>query len=79
MHPTDSNEPDHTLVSRDPDVLGGTPVFPRTRVPVAILFQYVVDNESLEQFLDDFPSVSRQQVIDLLKHAASLVPNEAAA
>ena len=79
MHPIDGKDPERTLVSQDPEILGGTPVFPYTRVPVAILFQYVVANKSLDQFLDDFPSVSKQQAVNLLEHAASFVPDEAVA
>jgi len=48
------------LIMVDPDVLGGTPVFQGTRVPVATLFDYLEDDYSLEEFLECFPTVSRE-------------------
>ncbi len=48
------------LVTIDSDILGGTPVFKGTRVPVEALFDYLEDNYSLEEFLECFPSVSRE-------------------
>ena len=47
------------FVTVDPEILGGTPVFKNTRVPVRTLFEYLVANYSLEEFLEAFPSVSR--------------------
>ena len=47
----------------DPEILGGTPVFQGTRVPVRSLFDYLEGGESLEEFLRQFPSVSRDQAI----------------
>lgn len=47
----------------DPDILSGTPCFAGTRVPVRILFEYIESNEALDVFLDDFPSVTRDQAI----------------
>ena len=49
------------LISRDDDILGGTPVFAGTRVPVKTLFDYLEAGHPLEDFLDGFPSVSREQ------------------
>ncbi len=54
------------LISSDPAVLGGTPVFKGTRVPVRTLFAYVEDNYTLDQFLECFPSVSKQMALELL-------------
>ena len=48
------------IVHRDPEILGGTPVFVGTRVPVKTLFDYLEAGDSLEVFLDEFPSVSRE-------------------
>jgi len=48
-----------SLIMTDPEVLGGTPVFKGTRVPVATLFDYLEDNYSIEEFLVCFPTVSR--------------------
>ncbi len=50
----------------DKDILGGTPVFPGTRVPVTALFDYLEDGDSIDEFLLDFPSVTRKQAIALL-------------
>ncbi len=57
------------VVHRDPEILGGTPVFVGTRVPVKILFDYLEAGDSLEVFLDEFPSVSREQAITALELA----------
>lgn len=58
----------------DPEILGGTPVFVGTRVPVRILFEHLAAGDTLEIFLDDFPSVSRALAIQVLEDAkAALV------
>ena len=57
------------IVSRDPDVMGGTPVFCGTRVPVQTLLDYLEAGESIDDFLAGFPSVSRAQVIAFLEQA----------
>ena len=49
------------VVHRDPDILGGTPVFVGTRVPVKALLDYLAGGHTLDDFLDDFPTVSRVQ------------------
>ena len=60
----------------DPDILGGTPVFVGTRVPIRILFEHLEAGDSLEVFLEDFPSVSRALAILVLEDAqASLIPD----
>jgi len=56
-------------VHRDPEILGGTPVFVGTRVPVKILFDYLEAGDSLEVFLDEFPSVTRAQAVAALELA----------
>jgi uncharacterized protein (DUF433 family) len=61
------------VVSRDPDVMGGTPVFPGTRVPVQILLDYLEAGESIDDFLAGFPSVSRAQIIGFLEEAKDRV------
>ncbi len=53
----------------DPEILGGTPVFAGTRVPVRILFEHLEAGDSLATFLEDFPSVSRQLAIQVLEDA----------
>ncbi len=49
------------IITIDPEILGGAPVFKGTRVPVKTLFQYLENDYSLEEFLDCFPSVTRDQ------------------
>ncbi len=61
------------LIVRDKDILGGIPVFAGTRVPIKNLFDCLRDGQSLEEFLDDFPSVTRQQAEALLQKATELV------
>ena len=55
-----------TVVSSDPDILSGTPVFVSTRVPVQTLFDYLEGGETLDEFLRQFPSVSRAQALAVL-------------
>ncbi len=56
-------------ISRAPDVLGGTPVFAGTRVPVQTLLDYLEGGESIDDFLEGFPSVKREQVVSFLELA----------
>lgn len=66
-----------TLVHRDPDILGGTPVFVGTRVPVRTLLDYLEGGDSLFDFLEDFPSVTREQAVAVLELVEQmLVPHE---
>ena len=62
-----------SVVHSDPGILGGTPVFRGTRVPVQALFDYIEAGDSLELFLDHFPSVTRDQAIAALEEAAGLL------
>ncbi len=57
------------IVTIDPQILGGTPVFAGTRVPVKNLFDYLEAGDSLEVFLDAFPSVTREQAVAALEMA----------
>lgn len=69
-----------SVVNVDPEILGGTPVFMGTRVPVESLFDHLKHGHSIEYFLHDFPSVSREQVEALLDEAKSkTLPNTPAA
>lgn len=61
----------HDLIVIDPDILGGTPVFKGTRVPVKSLFDYLEDNQTLETFLECFPSVSRESAKRVLEQSES--------
>jgi uncharacterized protein (DUF433 family) len=55
-------------VSVDPEILSGTPVFHGTRVPVQTLVDYILDGETLETFLRNFPTVRRNDAVRLLQH-----------
>ena len=55
-----------SVIHRDPDILGGTPVFRGTRVPTRILFEHLEAGDNLEVFLTDFPSVAYQQASEVL-------------
>jgi uncharacterized protein (DUF433 family) len=56
---------------RDPEVLGGTPVFRGTRVPVRTFIEYLEGGQTVDEFVDDFPSVRREQVIAVLDELAA--------
>lgn len=60
------------LINIDPEIMSGKPVFNGTRIPVHSLFDWL-ETETLEEFLDNFPSVSRKQAIEVLKLAEKLV------
>jgi uncharacterized protein (DUF433 family) len=61
------------VVSRSPDVMGGTVVFHGTRVPVQTLLDYLEAGESIDYFLEGFPSVTRAQVVAFLEEAKDRV------
>ena len=61
---------------RNPDILGGTPVFDRTRVPVRILMEYLEAGDRLDDFLQDFPSVSRDQAVAVLQKARVILAGD---
>lgn len=61
------------VVTVDPDVLGGTPVFKGTRVPAQSLFDFLEAGDSIEEFLQNFPTVEREQAIALLHTAREKV------
>jgi uncharacterized protein (DUF433 family) len=62
-----------SVVRSDSDILGGTPVFVGTRVPVRSLFDYLEASESLDEFLRQFPSVTREQAVAVLEFARDTV------
>ena len=62
-----------SIVHCDPQILGGTPVFRGTRVPVKNLIDYLAGGDTLDEFLDDFPSVSREQAVAALELARDLL------
>ena len=64
------------VIVRDGDVLGGTPVFRGTRVPFQTLLDYLEGGQTLVEFLDDFPTVTRQAAVDALEQAKALLLSE---
>jgi uncharacterized protein (DUF433 family) len=62
-----------SVVHSDPDILGGTPVFVGTRVPVRTLLDYLEAGDSLNEFLEDFPSVTREQAVAALELAKQML------
>ena len=68
------------IVTSSPDILSGTPVFAGTRVPVQTLMDYIEEGSSLDDFLEDFPTVSREHAIAVLELAKdSLIQRATAA
>lgn len=61
-----------TLIERNPDILGGTPVFAGTRVPVRALMEHLGAGDRLADFLTDLPTVSRRQALVLLERATTM-------
>lgn len=66
-----------SVVHSDPDILGGAPVFVGTRVPVRALIDYLGGGQPLTEFLEDFPTVSREQAIAALRLAAQTLVADA--
>ena len=62
-----------TVVTSSPQVMGGTAVFAGTRVPVQTFIEYLEGGESIDDFLEGFPSVTREQVIQFLEEAKILM------
>jgi uncharacterized protein (DUF433 family) len=65
--------PTNGIIVRNPEILGGTAVFRGTRVPFQALLDYLEGGETLDEFLDDFPTVTREAAISALELAKSLV------
>ncbi len=61
------------IINIDPEILGGTPVFFGTRVPIKNLFDYLESGESINYFMDDFEGVQREQVIKVLEMSQKLI------
>jgi uncharacterized protein (DUF433 family) len=66
---------DGKLINIDPEIMGGTPVFNGTRVPIKTLFEWL-ETETLESFFENFPTVSREQAIGILSTAREMVLNK---
>jgi uncharacterized protein (DUF433 family) len=60
------------IISSSPEIMGGTPVFAGTRVPIQTLLDYIEAGETIDDFLEGFPTVSREQVISFLEEATAL-------
>jgi uncharacterized protein (DUF433 family) len=69
-------DPANNAITKDPGVLGGTPVFRGTRVPFQALLDYLEGGQTLDDFLDDFPTVTREAAVSALEHAKSLLVSE---
>ena len=65
------------VVHSDPEILGGVPVFVGTRVPLRNLIDYLERGYSLEEFLDEFPGVTREQAVSALEAAHDVLANRA--
>ncbi len=70
---------DANIVTTDPEILGGTPVFTGTRVPVAVLFENLADGLTLDEILDSYPTIKREQALVALQQAESLLELKKAA
>jgi uncharacterized protein (DUF433 family) len=68
-----------SVVHSDPEIMGGTPVFVGTRVPVRALIDYLEGGHSLSEFLEDFPTVKHEQAIAVLEHAKQILVSSASA
>lgn len=64
------------MISRNPEILGGTPVFAGTRVPVRILMEHLEAGDRLDEFLEDYPTVSRAQAIAVLEQAKAVLAGD---
>ena len=64
---------DTGVINIDPEILGGTPVFSGTRVPIKNLFDYLETGDSIETFLQDFEGVRREQVVKVLEMSQKLI------
>jgi uncharacterized protein (DUF433 family) len=61
------------VISRSPDIMSGAPVFAGTRVPVQTIIDYLAGGHPLDEFLDDFPTVRREQALELLQRVKEML------
>jgi uncharacterized protein (DUF433 family) len=66
----------YRAINIDPEIMSGAPVFTGTRVTIQSLFDYIETGETLDEFLDNFPSVTREQAIEVLEMARKSVSTE---
>ena len=64
------------VINIDPEILGGTPVFRGTRVPIETLFDHIEAGITLDEFLDDFPSVTKEQALAVLEIAEKMLTSK---
>jgi uncharacterized protein (DUF433 family) len=69
--------PQNNVITRGPDVLGGAPVFRGTRVPFQALVDHLKDGQTPDEFLEDFPTVTREAAVQFIDHAKRLVLEDA--
>ncbi|TAE26025.1 MAG: DUF433 domain-containing protein [Cytophagales bacterium] len=67
------------IINIDPELMGGTPVFRGTRIPIQTLFDHLEEGDSIEIFFDDFPGVTREQALALLEMAKNNLIDQAKA
>jgi uncharacterized protein (DUF433 family) len=67
---------DTNLIVRDPEIMSGTPVFAGTRVPIRNLFDYLEAGDPLDEFLDDFPTVTRDHAVAVLELCSEMVASQ---
>lgn len=63
------------IINIDPDILGGTPVFSGTRVPIKNLFDYLEAGKSIDEFVEDFDTIKKKQILELLEMSNKLLIN----
>jgi uncharacterized protein (DUF433 family) len=63
-------------INIDPETMGGTPVFTGTRVPIQALFDYIETGDTLDEFLENFPTVSKEYAIEVLEMARKIISTE---
>ena len=66
-------EVDAQVIARSPDIMSGAPVFAGTRVPVQTMIDYLAGGHPLDEFLDDFPTVRREQALELLRRIKGML------
>ena len=66
-----------TVVHSDPEIMGGTPVFIGTRIPVGVLFENLAAGASLDEILENFPSLKREQAIQAIREATTIIEQSA--
>jgi uncharacterized protein (DUF433 family) len=63
----------YNAITIDPEIMHGTPCFSGTRVPVSILFDYLADNRNVDFFLEQYPTVRREQVMAVIERASTIL------